>query len=323
MAPYRSARSTPLSRRVAVAVIAGAAALLLFLTFRPSEPGFWRPGPLVRSESFGEYEVKVYRRDDDSLIERICDKLPSFISKLTYRVPGFREWGGVEILRNHRRVYSAYGPNPWIAEYGSKSVMGLDITGDRTPKIALTDQLGRQGGGFIVLFDCGASFQKIAEIESWGKYPELLDLDGDGIPELIVSDNAFYHWPGCQDGEPMPEVILRWRNGSYVAAKELMYRPAPAAEALEATAAAIRSSLEWNTESLRVPPGLWTNAIALMYSGHEGLGWEFVDKAWQPGFAESDAVMSKKDLIDHWLRSRLEQSVYAPDILKVGFSTAR
>ena len=80
-----------------------------------------------------------------------------------------------------------------------------------------------------------------------------------------------------------------------------MYKPAPAEEELEALATVIRSSSEWDAESWRVPPELWTNTIALMYSGHESLGWEFVDSAWQAGFAGK----RKQELIGHYLRSRL------------------
>jgi hypothetical protein len=191
-------------------------------------------------------------------------------------------------------------------------VVGLDITGDGTPKVALTDDLGRQGGGSLFVFECGARFRKIAEIESLGKFPELRDLDGDGIPEVIVSDNAFYHWPVCRDGEPMPEVILRWRNGKYVVARDLMFKPVPAKEELEAKAAVIRSSSKWDAESGSVPPELWTNGLALLYSGHESLGWEFVETAWKPGFP------GRKELIDHYLLSRLAESVYASDIVRSG-----
>ena len=96
-----------------------------------------------------------------------------------------------------------------------------------------------------------------------------------------------------------------------------MYKPAPAEEELEVLAMVIRSSPEWDAESWWVPPELWTNTIALMYSGHESLGWEFVNTAWQAGFAGEH----KQELIDHYLRSRLERSVYAPDIVVMAESS--
>jgi hypothetical protein len=292
------------------------AALIAGLAVAFRAPGFSPPGPLIQEEHFHEYEVRIYKRDDETIFNRMCDRLPTCISDLSYHVPGLREWSGVEILRNGRRVFSTYGgAYIGIAEFGSNSVVGMDITGDGTPNIALSESLGRQGGGSLCVFECGEKFRQIATVESRGTYPELKDLDGDGIPEVIASDDAFYHWPVCRDGEPIPEVILRWRKGKYVAAMDLMYKPAPPKEELEAMAAAIGSSPEWDAESGWVPPALWTNAISLMYGGHESLGWELVDKAWQPGFP------GKKELIDYYLRSRLEQSVYAPDIVVVAKSS--
>ncbi len=280
--------------------------------------GFSPPGPLIQEEHFHEYEVRIYKRDDETIFERICDKLPWRVSGFACRVLGEKEWSGVEILKNRRRVFSTYGgPYIGIAEFGSKNVVGMNITGDDVPNIATSESLGRQGGGSLYVFECGKEFRQIATVESWGSYPKLQDLDGDGIPELIASDDAFYHWPVCRDGEPIPEVILRWRNGKYVVARDLMYKPAPAEEELEALATVIRSSSDWDAESWWVPPELWTNTIALMHSGHESLGWEFVDSAWQAGFAGK----RKQELIDHYLRSRLERSVYAPEIVVMAESS--
>src|SRR5262249_10088530 len=153
--------------------------------------------------------------ENKNLLEKICDKLPPPFASLPDRIPKLREWNGVEIRKADRRVYAQYGYRLGMAKFGSNRVAGLDITGDGIPKLGLTDQHGRQGGGALRVFACGKDFQQLANIESWGAFPELRDLDGDGIPELIVSDNAFYHWPVCMDGEPMPTVVLGWCAGKY------------------------------------------------------------------------------------------------------------
>jgi hypothetical protein len=297
-----------------VILLSGVALGAGFIIF--TSRGFSPPGPLIQAQHFRNYEVRIYKRDDANFLERVCHRLPGRLSGCVQRVMGRQEWSGVEILKSGRRVFSTYGGANYIglAEFGSNSVAGIDITGDGKPNIALSEGLGRQGGGAFYLFECGEKFRQIATVESWGTYPELKDLDGDGVPELIASDNVFYHWPVCRDGEPMPEVILRWRNGKYVAASDLMYKPAPTREELEAMATAIRSSSGWNAESCWVPAKLWTNAIALMYSGHESLGWEFVERAWQPGFPGKDELLWKERLIDHYLRSLLNESLYWPDL---------
>lgn len=293
------------------AILAALAAI-----FGSREPGFWRPGPLIDSQVFGDYEVRVYRRFESSRLEDLCERLPRPLSKLQNRIPGLRERTGFEVRKNGRRVYSAYGANVFIAEFGSNSVAaGIDITGDGTPKLAITDSFGRNGGGSIILFECGKQFRQIARVDSLEFFPELQDVDGDGIPEVIASDNAFYHWPVCRDGEPMPQVILRWRNGKYVVAPDLMFKPAPAQQDLEAKAAEIRSSPEWGPSDHDAPTALWTNAVALIYSGHEDLAWKFVDAAWKPGFPSEGASTTKASLIEYHLRSRLEGSEYWAELL--------
>jgi hypothetical protein len=286
-------------------IVAGGVA---WLVIARSRADFSPPGELVANEHFGDYEVKIYRHNEESLFEKMCDRLPARLASLCERVRGDSPAAGFEILKGGRRVHSQYGYNFGIAELeGGGEVMGRDITGDGTPKIALTDDIGRQGGGELLVFECAGQCRLIADVESLGTFPTLKDLDGDGIPELIVSDNEFYHWPICMDGEPMPEVILRWRGGKYVAAKDLMYKPAPVADELRAKAEELRASPAW--ESGSVPEGVWTNALALMYEGHEALGWAFVESAWKPGFpGKGDS--SKEQIIDYYLRGKLESSIY-------------
>lgn len=293
--------------------IMAAGGLAWLMVAREGE-GFSPPGELVWEKNYGDYQVKIYRHNEEGLFEKICDKLPSRIASLAERIHGDQPVAGFEILQSGRRVHSQYGYNFGIAELESGGeVMGCDITGDGTPKIALTDELGRQGGGELLVFECADQFRLIADVESWGTFPRLKDLDGDGIPELIVSDNAFYHWPVCMDGEPMPEVILRWRDGKYVAAKDLMLKPAPAVDELNARAAQLRASPEWDWESGWAPEALWTNALALMYGGHEALGWKFVEDAWKPGFPGA-GDSTKEGIISYYLRGRLESSIYWRDI---------
>ncbi|MEO8425524.1 MAG: hypothetical protein ABI651_00280 [Verrucomicrobiota bacterium] len=284
---------------------------IAWLIAAPSRAAFTPPGELVLEKHFGDYQLKIYRHTEEDPFEKIFARLlPSTLASVCERIHGNRPIAGFEILKRRRRVHSQYGFNFGIAEFEcGGGVVGRDITGNGVLKIAVTDQLGRQGGGSLFVFECGQQFRLIADVESLGTYPKLQDLDGDGIPEVIASDNAFYHWPICIDGEPIPEVILRWRNDKYVAAKDLMFKPAPGPEELDARAVQIRASPEWNWESGWPPEALWTNALALIYSGHEALGWKFVEAAWKPGFP-GIGDLSKEDIIDYELRGRLEASLY-------------
>jgi len=286
-------------------ILLSLAALSVGLAIAFKDTGFSPPGPLIQDEHFLDYEVRIYKRDDETIVERICDRLPWQLSDFVERVIGRREWSGAEILKNGRRVFSTYGTAVWIADFGSNRVAGMDITGDGVPNIALSDQFGRLGGGSLWVFECGKKFRQIATVDSLGTYPELKDLDGDGIPEVIASDNAFYHFPLCYDGEPMPGVILRWHDGSYVAARDLMAKPAPSQQEFDAKAVQIRKTLE-SDDSWGAWDDLSTTALELMYSGHETLGWKFLNDAL-PESAEKEGFVSQ-------FRGRLEESAYWPNL---------
>ena len=114
--------------------------------------------------------------------------------------------------------------------FGSNTVAGLDITGNGTPKLALAGPSGRQGGGMLLVFECGKQFRKIATVDSWGNHPELRDLDHNGIPALIVSDNSFYHWPVCRGRRAHAGGNSALAERKYIPAPDLMFRPAPPQE---------------------------------------------------------------------------------------------
>ena len=284
------------------AVVAAIAATHTML-FRPGS--FSPPGELIDEARFQDYHIKIYYRHLEGFREKIFNRLPSVLSDFSYRVPGLRAWSGAEILQNGRRVFSCYGADLAIAQFGSNNVAGIDVNGDGVPNIALTDKLGRQGGGEIYLFECGKTFRQIAHIESLGEYPEFRDVDSNGIPEIIASDNAFYHFPTPADGQPMPTLILRWQNGQYVPAKDLMAKAPPAEDELQARAAR-RRSVSDPEEFADISDEFSATVLDLLYSGHECLAWEFID-------ASLDDPLEKEDFIAE-LQSRLEESAYWPDL---------
>ena len=278
--------------------------MMLAVSMRPD--GFSPPGKLIDEARFQDYHIKVYRRDLEGFREKMFDRLPSVLSDFSYRISGLRAWSGVEILHNGRRVFSCYGANLAIAQFGSNNVVGVDVNGDGIPNIALTDRYIRWGGGVLYLFECGRAFRQIAVIESIGDFPEFRDVDGNGIPEVTASDDAFYHFPAPpRDGRPMPALILRWRNGQYVAARDLMAKAPPAKDELEARALR-RRSVSDPEEFADIQDEFSATVLNLLYSGHECLAWQFIDDGL-------DDPLEKEHFITE-LQSRLEQSTYWPDV---------
>ena len=288
-----------------VVLILGAVIAALYAgSFRP-------PGPVVWDGRFGDYEVRIYRKQKESLVYRISEHLPRPFARLGFRLAGDSPNAAFEIRKNGRRIHHQFGFAFEISEISTGAVserkveiMGRDITGDGSPEIAITEWVTRWAS-VLHVFECGESFRAIATVESLGLRPELIDLDGDEMPEVITADNAFYHWPSGIDGEPMPKVILQWRDGGYHVAKKLMARPAPSTEELETKARIIRSSPEWegSLSWTSIPVELFPTALDLMYSGHEELGWKLIQSAWNDKNPDKELVLEK-------LRDRLGESSY-------------
>jgi len=286
---------------VIVGLSAGLAAFMTtwFISSRRDSP----PGPLVHSEKFEDYEVRIYRADEvqSGLALRVVQKLPSLAGSRIERwlVPNQPE-DALEICKNGRRIYWKRGccfnvPEGWFQRDGSGKSY-----------IHIKHSRFRNWGGKLDVFECGERLTQIVHLESLDFGPELQDLDNDGRPEVIVNDNSFYHWPNCVDGEPMPKVTLRWQNGKYVPADALMKKTRPTAE-LAAKAAAIRSSEDWSFENEQtwMPKELILALHDLFYSGPEEVAWKFLDDAWKPGAGD------KREWVEAW-RGRLEDSDYWP-----------
>ena len=258
------------------------AALTLLIIDFLSPPRFSPPGPIVWSRKFGDYEIRIFHEewsDHDGIFTRLCDKLPSTIS---HRLRGNRLPGGIEVLRNHKRVYSAYGYDFNVLTVGTNEAAGLDLTGNGIPDIALVDSCWTSRWATFLLFECGPKFKKLSEIGTEASdHPKLEDLDGDGKPELTIENlgwrNAMF------EPDPLPIVILRWQDGKYVRAADLMAKPAPPMNELAERAERIRNGV-WREHQF-VPDELLESVIELLYTGHEDLAWKFIDQAWKPGQA--------------------------------------
>ena len=279
-----------------------------------SRDSFRRAGPLVLDERFGEYRVKIYRNDYDGWLDRVHQSSPGWLARSIDSVRPDRPSGSYEILRDDKRIYSAEGGEFSVADVAlpvgggttNVPILGRDINGDGVPDLAIAGSYGRLGGQSVCLFECGQQFRLTCIVQSLEPPgPVFRDYDGDGLAEVLLSDDTFYHWPRCMDGEPMPNIILRWRNGAYEAAPDLMGKICPDLADLPRRAEEIRQSPDWPTETEATPDpdGLFATAVQLMYCGHEELGWRFLKDAWKPEFP------MKSELLDE-LRGRLDESHY-------------
>jgi hypothetical protein len=226
--------------------------------------------------------------------------------------------GRLQILEAGRLVYTQAGFRFYIGGCDSLASVapGTDVTGDGLPDLVVGEWTGGAHCCFNAsVFELGPQVKLLAVIEGRDEAPEFRDVNNDGIPEVRIEDWTYSHWPGSFAASPAPDVILRWQDGAYRVAADLMYEPAPSAAEIERRAAEIRASEDWDEPATGCGPGggysrwsipraLFQEALDLMYSGHEQLGWEFVRAAWSPRFPVDEALLDelrqKRDSSPYW-----------------------
>jgi len=192
--------------------------------------------------------------------------------------------------------------------------MGADITGDGQPDVVVSEWSGGANCCLTIhIFEIGSTFRKIGTIAA--KYgdtgPHFMHMDdkdskNTGL-KLQIADWTFANWHSDFADSPAPKVILRFSDGAYRVSPDLMRSPIPSVSDLDARVAAIRTYKN-NSKSKSWPgadisPTLWATMLDLIYTGHAGDAWKFLDRAWPPQIAG-------KDSFAHDFRAQLKRSPY-------------
>jgi hypothetical protein len=195
-----------------------------------------------------------------------------------------------------------------------------DITGDGVPELILLDYTG---GAHCChqysILSLGKQFKKIADIDGKDSSVLFKDINGDGVFELGVADTTFAYWNTSFSQSPLPKVVLRFKDGKYVLARELMSSPPPQPAILAARLQAVRSEMHRSPENpyvLTIVPALWNFMLDLIYTGNGDLAWKMFDEAWPDGTKgwclDSGEVTKEEFLRD--FRKQLASSPYWPGI---------
>jgi hypothetical protein len=254
---------------------------------------YWIGKPEVE-QSIQDYVVSIYRQDYSPLSE-------------------FTDY--FEILQGGRRVYmSGFGIGFSFFRLGQIDenkkankliAMGKDITGNGKPNLVVSQWTGgARCCSVYQIFEIGREFRKIAIIEGG----DFTDMDGDSKLEVVVGDRTFAHMAPDYVSYRSPDVILRYQDGAYRIAVDLMHKPAPSREDLERRAQQAREDVSWGRMRRNfheVPEILLNTMVELLYTGHPDLTWQFLEMAWPPDISEKDAWLSK-------FRAELEESQYWP-----------
>lgn len=125
-------------------------------------------------------------------------------------------------------------------------------------------------------------------------HAEFVQRDADAALEIELCDATFAYWNTCFACSPMPDVVLDWDGNTWSLGTSLMYQAPPDADALAEKAKNIAAAL-FNPNAPEAGPMLWNSPdlwgvmLDLIYTGHAGLAFDFLDQAWpsdRPGKAD-------------------------------------
>ena len=217
---------------------------------------FTPTGRLKDRRRFRNYEVRIYQ-------PRLGD-------------------GSLEVRRGGRRIYArvSEGGKFLIGELfesdtpKERIATGKDITGRGVPNLVVSEWTGGAHCCFSAhVFELGKHFRKIASLDAGHGKLDFQDLDGDGSLEAILHDWSFAYWPRSFAESPAPRVILRFRDGRYQVAPDLMRKPPPPAADLAAKARMVRESGKWDPNEPPPPQCLCSDARSdVRWQRRPGLG---------------------------------------------------
>ena len=243
------------------------------------------------------------------------------VQSLEVRNPSAKDWS--RKLRIQRQgdtlleipgFYFTIGA-PVISNNVKKTIgLGDDITGDGTPNLVIIEDFGGSGCMMTVyVFGLDASnpgpgLWPIAVLHNCGRFE---DVDGDGKYEFIAGENTYaYEWTSGGDS-PRPEVILRYIDGRYIVAIDLMRKPVPSHDQLIARLHSFAGNNKpWSEQNWPTRfSALLHVTLDLIYTGHEATAWEFFQEQWPDG----DGPYTKNAFAAD-LKQTIAQSPFAAEI---------
>jgi hypothetical protein len=151
----------------------------------------------------------------------------------TYRFPDPE--GCLQILQSGKVVYSLMSVNFAIGnnfEGNAPIRIGTDITGEGKPDGVVSEWTGGAHCCFIFhVFELGDVFREIAKINAQhSDGASFVDPHHDGHYEFEGNDWAFAYWKTSFAESPAPRIILKYRDGRFRLALDLMERAAPSSK---------------------------------------------------------------------------------------------
>lgn len=195
---------------------------------------------------------------------------------------------------------------------------GVNVTGNGIPDLVVTEYSGGMHCCLTYyIFELGDEFRLIDTIPAEHGTIDYQDVEGERAPVIKMSDWSYAYVFGSFGSSPSPDVILRYTNGHYEIAPDLMQTPAPSADELQEMADEIKtnyaqmvendeSSGEWEADT-----GLWRQMLDLIYGGHEDEAHRLFDMAWPEGVEDKDDAL--ENFVEAVTNSTYWQAVYGDE----------
>lgn len=230
----------------------------------------------------------------------ICQENPAVVDQMDYNdyqikisSAGDQSCESFDIVKNGELLYHD-------EEIGGHFYLGSDMEKGSGRFLGLP---GTDGANFIVskwtggahccfslhIFELGRKFRPISHIEGGNFHPYFEDLDKDGIPEIRVTDDFLAEIFSSFASSATADVVLRYSEGTYKVATDLMKQPAPHPSSLDRKIRSWQEDFQETNVGDYPPPALVQTVTNLFYTGHKELAMDVIHRSWPsdvPGKAD-------------------------------------
>lgn len=253
--------------------------------------------------------------------ESLSDKSPptaasAKVNNYTFEVRQKASGGQcIDFFKSGKKIRSDCGEDKdldYLFAIVTNPAPGTDINGDGLPKLIV---LQYSGGAHCCssykIFSLGKDLKLIDTIFGEHSYFNFKDLDGDGKYEAIGRDWVFAYWAESFAGSPAPEVILRWKNGKYRLACDLMKKPPPLEKDLYENMPYIdREGATYSVVS--------NVMVELIYTGNGNLALKYCDWFWKNLYKDKpkpkQEILKERNEYLAAFKKQLRQSYYWPEL---------